>query len=75
MGSDTIKLGEPPIIQPARPPIPMIKLVLVLDPSTGKMNIHGPIHNKALCASMLFDAGKTIMDMKLQQMTVPAGNA
>lgn len=52
-------------------PIPMpssvvkpenIRLVITMDQTTNKIFVSGPIHNKLLCAHLIADAFKCIMD-------------
>jgi hypothetical protein len=51
-----------------------IRLVITLDPETGQMWIAGPTHNKLLCAHMIADAFKTIMDAKGRVVSLVGGN-
>jgi hypothetical protein len=52
----------------------MIRLVIVLNPEDGKMNVHGPTHDKSLCMNMLAEAIKAIAN-QAPQVIVPASRA
>jgi len=43
-----------------------IRIIISLDQQTGALSVAGPTHNKLLCAHMIADALKAIMDTKTQ---------
>lgn len=52
-----------------------IRIVITLNQIDGRMSIAGPTHNKLLCAHMIADALKCIMDMQPALIKLPAGRA
>ena len=55
----------PSIVKPEN-----IRLVITMDQTTNKIFVSGPIHNKMLCAHLIADALKCIMDQPEQPRSV-----